>query len=390
MGWVKKISLVLLIAGLLHLNAWGQEQSQELSIGKGVVLQSQVLGMARPILIAPPAGYDQGTARYPVLYVLDGRVHFLHAVATTRFLAQNGLMPAMIVVAIPNVAPGRDHDFTPTQEKGRQVGGGAEKFLEHMRSELFPYIEKKYRTTPYRVLFGHSLGGMFSLYTLYAYPDMFHAHIAASPYVMYDNNHVLNLISAKGRSPFLGERMLFMSVGNEPAYEKGLKQLKTLMKKNAPGSFEWKFIRMIGDTHGSVTLKSLYAGLSFVFGDYPLPEDIAAGGIKAIKKHFAHINKKYKSDTAIPEARVNLLGYRLLAQKKYDKAIDILQFNVELYPESPNVYDSLGDAFSAKGDLEAARKNYEVACRKGGEQNSPFLNVFKANLNRVIQQLKDR
>ena len=390
MGLIKKIALVVLISGLLPLHGWAQEQSQDISIGKGVILQSNVLGMDRPILIAPPAGYERGSDKYPVLYVLDGRVHFLHAAATTRFLAQNGLIPAMIVVAIPNVAPGRDHDFTPTHEKGRQVGGGAEKFLEFMRTELFPYMEKNYRTTPYRVLFGHSLGGMFSLYTLYSYPDMFDSHIAASPYVMYDNNHVLNLISGKGRSPFLGERMLFMSIGNEPAYEKGLKQLKTMMKKNAPRSFEWKFIRMLGDTHGSVTLKSLYAGLSFVFGDYPLPEDIAAGGVKAIKKHFAHINKKYKSDTAIPEARVNLLGYRLLARKKYDKAIEILKFNVELYPESANVYDSLGDAFSAKGDLEAAGKNYEIACRIGGEQNSPFLNVFKANLQRVLQQLKDK
>ena len=390
MGWIKKTSLILIFSGFMVLNGWGQEYSQDISIGKGVIFQSKVLGMARPMMIALPARYAQENTRYPVLYVLDGRAHFLHAVATTRFLAQNGRMPAMIVVAIPNVAPGRDHDFTPTHEKERKVSGGAEKFLEYMRTELFPYIENKYRTTSYRVLFGHSLGGMFSLYTLYSHPDMFHSHIAASPYVMYDNNHVLKLISGKERCSFLKERMLFMSLGNEPAYKKGLNRLKMLIKKNAPRSFEWKLIQMIGEGHGSVTLKSLYAGLSFVFSDYPLPENIANGGVKAIKKHYAHINRRYKSEMAIPEVQVNLLGYRLIGKKKYDKAIEMLKFNVELYPESPNVYDSLGDAFSARGDFEAARKNYEIACRKGSEQNSPVLNVYEANLKRVIQQLKDR
>ena len=60
-----------------------------------------------------------------------------------------------------------------------------------MQDELFPYIEKNYRTVPYRLLEGHSLGGMFSIHVLFEHPEMCQAHFAMSPYVMWDENYVL-------------------------------------------------------------------------------------------------------------------------------------------------------------------------------------------------------
>ncbi len=61
------------------------------------------------------------------------------------------------------------------------------------------------------------------------------------------------------------------------------------------------------------------------------------------------------------EAEINAFGYRLIQLKKMDEAIEMFKLNVELYPESANVYDSLGDASEQQGNKAEAIKNYEKA-----------------------------
>ncbi len=59
------------------------------------------------------------------------------------------------------------------------------------------------------------------------------------------------------------------------------------------------------------------------------------------------------------ETEMNRFGYVLLNSKRIDEAIEIFKLNVEYYPMSANVYDSLGEAFVLKGNKESAIKNYE-------------------------------
>ena len=61
----------------------------------------------------------------------------------------------------------------------------------------------------------------------------------------------------------------------------------------------------------------------------------------------------------IPERSINSIGYQLLGGKQVAQAIRIFQLNVELFPQSSNVYDSLGEAFLANGDKDLAIKNYQ-------------------------------
>jgi len=61
------------------------------------------------------------------------------------------------------------------------------------------------------------------------------------------------------------------------------------------------------------------------------------------------------------EADVNQVAYQLLGQKKTDEAIALFRKNVKDYPNSWNVYDSLGEGLAAKGDTKAAVENYTKA-----------------------------
>ncbi|NUM80078.1 serine hydrolase [bacterium] len=78
-------------------------------------------------------------------------------------------------------------------------------------------------------------------------------------------------------------------------------------------------------------------------------------GFEAGKNEF----KKRKSGTDILEHVLNIKGYDLLSEKKYDEAIAVFIMNVFAYPESANAYDSLGEAYMNKGDKTLAIKNYE-------------------------------
>lgn len=54
------------------------------------------------------------------------------------------------------------------------------------------------------------------------------------------------------------------------------------------------------------------------------------------------------------EAEINVLGYRLLGERRLDDAITAFQWNVDLFPDSWNVYDSLGEAHENAGNLDRA------------------------------------
>ncbi|MGA9295303.1 MAG: tetratricopeptide repeat protein [Ignavibacteriaceae bacterium] len=69
--------------------------------------------------------------------------------------------------------------------------------------------------------------------------------------------------------------------------------------------------------------------------------------------------KSYHDYWAKLENDINDAGYKLLNEKKYEDAIDIFKKNVKLYPESSNVYDSLGEAYMMNGDKELAIENYK-------------------------------
>ncbi len=84
---------------------------------------------------------------------------------------------------------------------------------------------------------------------------------------------------------------------------------------------------------------------------------ITEKGIESALRQYRTL--KQSSDYYATESQLNALGYRLLGMKKVKEAIEIFKLNVDAYPQSVNVYDSLGEAYEASGDKELAIKNYQ-------------------------------
>ena len=356
-----------------------------------LTLQSKVLGEERAFLVRTPRGYETGSDKYPVLYLTDGDRHIGHTAATIQFLAENGRMPEMIIVGISNTD--RNRDLTPTHasltENGREfpvpTSGGADKFLQFIETELIPLVESKYRVQPYRVLAGHSFGGLFAMHVFTSKPDLFNAYIAASPTLVWDHELVV-----KGSEKLLKERpelqrTLFVTLGNEPPIKASFVRLQQILGKSKARGFEWGAEQMVDEDHGSVVMRTHYQGFRKVFAGWQMPRDKdggVAGGLAGAQKHFAELSARLGYQVDVPEALINQMGYQLLLgpEKKVAEAIEVFKANVERYPDSANVHDSLGEAYEAAGKLDLARTGYQKAIDIGTRKNDPNLSAYKDHL----------
>ncbi len=154
----------------------------------------------------PPAG------GYPVLYVLDGGAYFASFADAARLRgALAGELETAVVVGVgyPDADMGevlrrRYYNLTPTQQDeatlaidrasmGPVNGGGAAQFLRIIESEVKPRVASLLPVNPARAsLYGHSLGGLFTLYTLFNRPAAFQTYLSLSPSIWWDHRVVLN------------------------------------------------------------------------------------------------------------------------------------------------------------------------------------------------------
>jgi predicted alpha/beta superfamily hydrolase len=175
-------------ASFSSLGVWSAEsQTDPVVIGTKFQIESKVLAETRTYWIHSPFKYKSGNDAYPVLILQDPESELTLAAAAVDMLSDSGRIPPMIVVGIKNT--NRNRDMTPSRPAkafGVSVGG-ADKFLAFIADELLPTIDRTYRTRPYRVLVGHSFGGLFAVYALMNRPDVFQGYIAISPSLWWDD-----------------------------------------------------------------------------------------------------------------------------------------------------------------------------------------------------------
>ena len=108
--------------------------------------------------------------------------------------------------------------------------------------------------------------------------------------------------------------------------------------------------------------------------------EISASGIESAIKKYYELKSRPGNDVYFSEEDFNALGYRLLQTGRVDDAIEVFKLNVEAYPESWNVYDSLGEAYMAAGQNEPAIKNYKKSLE---------LNPGNGNARQMLERLEE-
>ena len=134
-------------------------------------------------------------------------------------------------------------------------------------------------------------------------------------------------------------------------------------------------------------MRSHYHGLRKAFDGWQVAADVVAGGAPAVESH-KKLSAKFGYAIQPPEPLMNNLGYQLMGAGKMDDAIAVFKSNVERYPLSANVYDSLAEAYEKTGKIDLARSNYEKAVQLGTQNKDPNLQIYKTNFDRADGMLK--
>jgi uncharacterized protein len=367
---------------------------------KTLAIKSAVLGEERVVLVRTPPGYETNKQKYPVLYMTDGDGHMGHTASTIEFLTRNGRISDLIVVGVANTD--RTRDLTPTKSTTKNpagelqwpTSGGADNFLKFFETELIPSIEKDYRVQPYRILAGHSFGGLFAIHAMVSKPGLFNSYVAVSPSLQWENEATL-----KRAEEFLKNQKelnvtLYVSLGYEPGgIGDSFQHFKALLEKTSIKGFQYQVEHLTDEDHGSVVLRSHYAGLRKVYEGWQGPRDLKSGavlgGLKGADEHYKKLSERYGYAIPVPEQLINQMGYQYLFDSQPEEAIAVFKANVERYPDSANVYDSLAEAYERGGRNDLAEPLYDKARTVGEQNKDPNLAIYKANYERVHAKLKE-
>jgi hypothetical protein len=358
-------------------------------------LYSDILKEQRKIWVYVPRT-DRLFARksFPVVYLLDGEAHFNSVMGLVQQLSEvnmNMVLPQMIVVGIQNTD--RTRDMTPTKDtmRGRTSGGG-ENFTLFLEKELIPYIDSHLPTNPYRILIGHSFGGLFCVNTLLNHTKLFNAYLAIDPSTEWDKKLLVSqartILSEKkfeGTSFFLsianqGYSDTDTSRDNASAFE-----LAACLDSNKRNGLNQRWQYYKDDNHGSVPLISEYDGLRFIF-DFYNPRISYANfrnpsyDVESfINAHYSNVSIKMGFTVHPPESLLNWLGYLYIMERQYQRSYNLFKMNIDNYPTSANAFDSMGELLLLQGDSLEALVNYE---------KSLAINPENVNARNLIAKLK--
>jgi len=364
-----------------------------------LTLHSNTLDEDRVVWIRTPQNYEKTPGPFPVLYLVDGPTYINLVASTMDLLALNDRMPPLIIVGIANTHRTRDMTPSHADEKNPDgtvhadpTSGGADHFVDFIRNELMPEIERRYRVAPYKIFVGHSFGGLLAIHILITRPDMFQAYIAASPSLWWDStlHQAQDFFAAHAE---LNKRFFF-DLGNESAEMRSpFDALQRTLADKTPKNFHWKSAVYPDDDHGTSVLRGYNDGLREIFFDWHVPTDQDGkiiGGLQGVEAHYRELSARYGYE--IPAERaVNILGYQLLAnKKKVAEAIVVFKRNVELYPASANVYDSLADGYEADSKLDLATRNAQKAVELGIKIDNPHLGEYKEHLKRLYAKIRQQ
>jgi enterochelin esterase-like enzyme len=353
---------LILIAALALGRSSAEAQTPSLPIPVRIdTLVSAKVGEPREFWVSPPDRYNASTEKYPVLYMMDGDFNFNSGViGGVRQAAWSGEIPEFIIVGIKNT--NRSKDIFPeevTYPDGSRDGGRANQYLDFVRDELIPRVAKTYRTTDYRILYGTSNTGFTAVHALFRNPDLANAYIAASATLSVPSFRSArdNLVGS-----FTGGRrdlVLVMGEHDFPTVVSLNGALKETISTKAPAGLSCRLRVIENGEH--VPPDALVEGLRVLFQGWKVTRPLTESSFAEIRAQVDGRLEKFGVPGRIDEEALKGLGDRLLGEKKFAKALEVLKYRAASHPQSADAQVSLGDAYRQSGQPDKSRECYKRA-----------------------------
>jgi acetylornithine deacetylase/succinyl-diaminopimelate desuccinylase-like protein/predicted alpha/beta superfamily hydrolase len=354
--------LIFLLSLLPCLSSAQEVKTTPVENGVRIDFHSSIMNENRTIWIRVPASYheEQVNQSYPVMYVLDGKSAFFPVTGVVSFMSEkehvNHQIPEMIVVGVdtenrfrdltPNhstMQPNGEEAKTPEQKLMMEESGGGELFLKFMQEEVIAYVEKNYRTLPYRLYVGHSLGGLTTSYTFLKYPGLFNAAIAIDPSLWWDGaRYVKEAPALIEKMPADQMKRYYVSVIDSGAQAGRMKfhfnailDLGKSMEGFESKKLKYKVDNILNTNHSSIPLLSWYNGLLFIFEGYHKYHFDFLQDPDQIEAHFKGLESTIGLKMHPPADIFEILVHYLTSPNRFPdpvKARKVLDMALKYYP----------------------------------------------------------
>lgn len=258
-------------------------------------ISSKIMGKDYQLYISFPQRYsNEDTTTYPVLYVLDGIISFPLFNSAQRSMSFGEIEDVIIVgigsgLDLPSWFINRAYDYTPSSDslndkrsekqwgfpKGSLKSGGASKFLECIKTEIVPFVDKHYKTNTDRGISGNSLGGLFTAYCFINSDGYFTRFGINSPSLWWNKDEVLNQAVLEFEDKFTNNKTwdlpptkVFISVGEleGPSMVPTMIKFSTYLEDWGYEKIDLDWTIFDNESHLSVTPANMSRTISVLYG----------------------------------------------------------------------------------------------------------------------------
>ncbi|MBQ4863515.1 hypothetical protein J8L98_17680 [Pseudoalteromonas sp. MMG013] len=366
---MKRTKLLILTCALFLSTVFAQEKTEKdpdasrltkqsepaVTLGKISSLHSKVLDKKIPLSIHLPENYDSSKKTYPVLYMLgsDYRSRFAMLASTIGYMGDGGQIPEMILIGID--LPDGNSILLPKREN--QDTTIPDNYINFFETELIPYVDNKYRTARFRILFGGSNSGFFTVYTLLNNPLLFNSYFASSPSIMVVPDVLQQKIKSGPLKTLTENRTLHIIYSDDEGMTEIASEFSSVVEKHKPQSFTYKVDELVNQGHVPATDFTKF--LLALYPDYNPYEKLDT--LDKVIQHFEMLSKRYGYEIQPPISVLMDLGFDMISSKNLDVAEEIYQYSLEVYPEGKLLYVGMGILRKKQGKHENAKAMFEKA-----------------------------
>lgn len=342
-------------------------------------LQSKLIDETVTARVTLPESYHHSNSfKYPVLLVMDGSTQFEHIAGNVNFLSTFAIVPEMIVVGVS--AKSRLKHFTHTELEGYEGrSGGAERYTHFLQNELVPELKKQYRVSPYTLVTGHSLSGLYTSYLVTHHADFINASVSVSPSLWWDDFALIKDIEVAKPSAEKPPVRWFVSMANEPnEMAEGYNRLMNVLGEKSDSVFDWTSQQFPEETHDSTPLIANVEGLKSIFRGYNAVPNIEIKSLEQLQAYYGNYAKTMGYNFPMSVHQYNVYGLKAAYEDELQWGIEILEKGVGVFDQSEILWDSLATVYSMNDDTERALQASNKALKLARQHQSKHLSEIEA------------
>jgi len=335
-------------------------------------ISSQKLNEDRQIFIGLPPSYDKNPGqKYPILLLLDGDFLFDPFQGALSYAYYWDDIPEVIIVGIiQNKNNERETDCMVDETTGLPSEKG-ESFFEFIGMELIPYIQKKYRTAPFKIIAGLDTTAAFSNFYLYKDIPVFDAYISMSPELATGmEEQIPDRLAAIEKPIFYYHSS---ADGDIKKMRKRIQTMDELAKKITKPTLNYKFDDFKGASHYSLVLNSIPSALYHIFSVYqPISTTefqekivtLPSGYVDYLIKKYELLEKTFNMKLTIRLNDFKAIEAAILKNNAYPEFDQLAQLAKKNYPKSMLADYEMAQLYEKTGDIKKAIKTYQSAFQK--------------------------